>query len=148
VWVCACANRLFCSSGHPNFHIIVHDIVDPITLEVDEIYHLACPSSPVHYQVSCCRYVFAHVDTYLVKFLWRVRCSFAGKCGENLEDKHSWYPQHVGVGQTESRQDIACIGWRCLRKRGGMHRNGFLVAVVEYGFVRSKCGQWNSNVMI
>lgn len=38
--------------GHPNFHLIVHDVVEPIMLEVDQIYHLACPASPPHYQVS------------------------------------------------------------------------------------------------
>jgi len=27
-----------------------HDVVDPIMLEVDQVYHLACPASPVHYQ--------------------------------------------------------------------------------------------------
>jgi len=32
------------------FEVIRHDVVEPITLEVDEIYHLACPASPVHYQ--------------------------------------------------------------------------------------------------
>jgi UDP-glucuronate decarboxylase len=35
---------------HANFDFIRHDIVDPIRLEVDEIYNLACPASPVHYQ--------------------------------------------------------------------------------------------------
>ena len=39
-------------TNHPNFHIISHDIVEPILLEVDEIYHLACPSSPKQYQVK------------------------------------------------------------------------------------------------
>ena len=34
----------------PNFELIRHDIVDPILLEVDEIYNLACPASPGHYQ--------------------------------------------------------------------------------------------------
>ncbi|AFY91592.1 UDP-glucuronic acid decarboxylase family protein [Chamaesiphon minutus] len=36
--------------GHPNFESIRHDITEPIRLEVDRIYHLACPASPVHYQ--------------------------------------------------------------------------------------------------
>lgn len=36
--------------GHPNFELIRHDVVDGIMLEVDQIYHLACPASPVHYQ--------------------------------------------------------------------------------------------------
>ncbi|GIX41535.1 MAG: NAD-dependent dehydratase [Leptospiraceae bacterium] len=37
---------------YDNFEIIRHDIIDPIKLEVDEIYNLACPASPVHYQYN------------------------------------------------------------------------------------------------
>ena len=36
--------------GHPRFELIRHDVTDPIRLEVDRIWHLACPASPVHYQ--------------------------------------------------------------------------------------------------
>ena len=36
--------------GKPNFEFIRHDVTHPIWLEVDEIYNLACPASPVHYQ--------------------------------------------------------------------------------------------------
>ncbi len=35
-----------------NFEFIRHDIVEPIILEVDQIYNLACPASPVHYQYN------------------------------------------------------------------------------------------------
>lgn len=35
-----------------NFEIIRHDITDPIRLEVDQIYNMACPASPVHYQYN------------------------------------------------------------------------------------------------
>ena len=38
--------------GHPYFELIRHDITEPIRLEVDRIYHLACPASPVHYQYN------------------------------------------------------------------------------------------------
>lgn len=38
--------------GRANFELIRHDIVHPIFLEADEIYHLACPASPVHYQYN------------------------------------------------------------------------------------------------
>jgi UDP-glucuronate decarboxylase len=34
----------------PNFELIRHDVIEPILLEVDQIYHMACPASPVHYQ--------------------------------------------------------------------------------------------------
>lgn len=36
--------------GNPRFEIIRHDITHPLRLEADEIYNLACPASPVHYQ--------------------------------------------------------------------------------------------------
>ena len=35
---------------HPRFELIRHDVTKPIDLEVDRIFHLACPASPVHYQ--------------------------------------------------------------------------------------------------
>jgi UDP-glucuronate decarboxylase len=37
---------------NPNFELIRHDITEPIRLEVDQVYHLACPASPVHYQYN------------------------------------------------------------------------------------------------
>ncbi|GAI98742.1 unnamed protein product, partial [marine sediment metagenome] len=38
--------------GQPNFELIRHDLVNPIFLEIDQIYNLACPASPVHYQYN------------------------------------------------------------------------------------------------
>lgn len=38
--------------GHPRFELIRHDVTEPIKLEVDRIWHLACPASPVHYQFN------------------------------------------------------------------------------------------------
>ena len=38
--------------GHQNFELIRHDVTDPITLEIDKIWHLACPASPFHYQLN------------------------------------------------------------------------------------------------
>ncbi|KAF1894924.1 hypothetical protein Lal_00022418 [Lupinus albus] len=37
---------------NPNFELIRHDVVEPILLEVDQIYHLACPASPVYYKYN------------------------------------------------------------------------------------------------
>jgi UDP-glucuronate decarboxylase len=53
-----CVDNLFTGSkdniahlrDHPNFEFVRHDITFPLFLEVDEIYNLACPASPVHYQ--------------------------------------------------------------------------------------------------
>jgi UDP-glucuronate decarboxylase len=36
--------------GHPHFEVLRHDITFPLYIEVDEIYNLACPASPIHYQ--------------------------------------------------------------------------------------------------
>jgi len=38
--------------GNPHFECIRHDVINPIYLEVDQIYNLACPASPVHYQFN------------------------------------------------------------------------------------------------
>jgi UDP-glucuronate decarboxylase len=43
--------------GNPYFEMIRHDITEPIRLEVDQIYHLACPASPVHYQYNAVKTV-------------------------------------------------------------------------------------------
>jgi UDP-glucuronate decarboxylase len=53
-----CADNLFTGSkrniehlhGHPHFEFLRHDVTFPLFVEVDEIYNLACPASPVHYQ--------------------------------------------------------------------------------------------------
>ncbi len=55
-----CVDSLFTGSkinikhlfGNPNFEFIHHDIIMPLEFEVDEIYNLACPASPVHYQLD------------------------------------------------------------------------------------------------
>ena len=38
--------------GHPNFNLIQHDVTVPLHIEVDRIYHLACPASPPHYMYN------------------------------------------------------------------------------------------------
>jgi UDP-glucuronate decarboxylase len=38
--------------NHPNFELMRHDVTHPLWLEVDEVYNLACPASPVHYQYN------------------------------------------------------------------------------------------------
>lgn len=43
-------NNLLHLLNHPFFELIRHDVCDPLRFEVDEIYNLACPASPIHYQ--------------------------------------------------------------------------------------------------
>lgn len=53
-----CVDNFFCSSrrnlehlhDNPRFELMRHDVTLPLYVEVDEIYNLACPASPVHYQ--------------------------------------------------------------------------------------------------
>lgn len=55
-----CVDNLFTGSkrnilpflNNPNFEFIRHDIAFPLHLEIDQIYNLACPASPVHYQYN------------------------------------------------------------------------------------------------
>ena len=62
--------------GNPRFELIRHDVVEPLLLEVDQIYHLACPASPVHYKhnpvktiISFLDYLFVYVYICLLRFL-------------------------------------------------------------------------------
>ena len=43
--------------GHPNFELMRWDVIDPFKVEVDQIYNLACPASPVHYQFNAIKTV-------------------------------------------------------------------------------------------
>jgi UDP-glucuronate decarboxylase len=38
--------------GNPYFELVRHDVINPFVVEVDEIYNLACPASPIHYQYN------------------------------------------------------------------------------------------------
>lgn len=48
--------------AHPNFELYRHDVQQPLTMEVDQIYHLACPASPVHYQRNPVRTIRTSVE--------------------------------------------------------------------------------------
>jgi len=55
-----CLDNLFTGSkaniahllGNPSFEFVRHDVIDPFKYEVDQIYNLACPASPPHYQYN------------------------------------------------------------------------------------------------
>ena len=38
--------------GNPHFELVRHDVISPYFAEIDEIYNLACPASPIHYQYN------------------------------------------------------------------------------------------------
>ncbi|GFS37373.1 UDP-XYL synthase 5 [Actinidia rufa] len=45
--------------GHPRFELIRHDVTEPLLVEIDQIYHLACPASPIFYKYNP---VKVHID--------------------------------------------------------------------------------------
>lgn len=47
-----CKDNIIDLLPDPRFELIRHDVVEPILLEVDQVYNLACPASPVHYQYN------------------------------------------------------------------------------------------------
>jgi UDP-glucuronate decarboxylase len=47
--------------ANPHFELIRHDVIHPLFVEVDKIYHLACPASPVHYQYNAIKTVKTNV---------------------------------------------------------------------------------------
>ena len=64
--------------NQPNFEVIRHDVTEPIRLEVDQIYHLACPASPVHYQSNPVKTIKTNVmgTLYMLGLAKRVKARF------------------------------------------------------------------------
>lgn len=64
--------------GNPNFELIRHDITEPIRVEVDQIYHLACPASPVHYQYNPVKTIKTNVmgTLYMLGLAKRIKARF------------------------------------------------------------------------
>jgi UDP-glucuronate decarboxylase len=64
-----CVDNFFSSSKdnirhlltNPYFELVRHDIIHPLFIEVDKIYHLACPASPIHYQHNAIKTVKTNV---------------------------------------------------------------------------------------
>ncbi|KAL5710928.1 UDP-glucuronate decarboxylase [Ranunculus cassubicifolius] len=47
--------------GHPRFELIRHDVTEPLLVEVDRIYHLACPASPIFYKYNAVKTIKTNV---------------------------------------------------------------------------------------
>ncbi|HIK37727.1 MAG: SDR family oxidoreductase [Geminocystis sp.] len=101
--------------GHPRFELIRHDITEPIRLEVDQIYHLACPASPVHYQYN-------PIKTTKVSFMGtlhmlglakRVKARFLLASTSEVYGDPLVHPQ-----PEEYRGNVNCIGVRACYDEG------------------------------
>ena len=94
---------------HPYFEVIRHDITEPIRLEVDQVYHLACPASPVHYQFNPVKTVKTNVmgTLYMLGLAKRVKARFLLASTSEVYGDPEVHPQ-----PEEYRGNVNCNGIR------------------------------------
>lgn len=98
-----CVDNLFCSRrdniypflGHRNFEFLRHDITHPLYLEVDRIFNLACPASPIHYQYNPVKTVKTNVmgTLNLLGLAKRVRARILQASTSEVYGNPSVHPQ-------------------------------------------------------
>ena len=100
---------------HPYFELIRHDITEPIRLEVDQIYHLACPASPVHYQYNPVKTIKTNVmgTLYMLGLAKRVNARFLLASTSEVYGDPDVHPQ-----PEEYRGNVNTIGIRSCYDEG------------------------------
>lgn len=101
--------------AHPYFELIRHDITEPIRLEVDQIYHLACPASPVHYQYNPVKTIKTNVmgTLNMLGLAKRVKARFLLASTSEVYGDPSVHPQ-----PEDYRGNVNCIGIRSCYDEG------------------------------
>jgi UDP-glucuronate decarboxylase len=101
--------------GHPYFELIRHDITEPIRLEVDQIYHLACPASPVHYQYNPVKTIKVNVmgTLNMLGLAKRVKARFLLASTSEVYGDPDVHPQ-----TEEYKGNVNCIGLRSCYDEG------------------------------
>ncbi|BFM40881.1 NAD-dependent epimerase/dehydratase [Synechocystis sp. LKSZ1] len=101
--------------GHPRFELIRHDITEPIRLEVDQVYHLACPASPVHYQFNAIKTVKTNVigTLNMLGLAKRVKARFLLASTSEVYGDPDVHPQPETY-----RGNVNCIGIRSCYDEG------------------------------
>lgn len=81
--------------GDRSFELVRHDIVEPILLEVDQIYNLACPASPVHYQFNPVKTVKTNVmgTIHMLGLAKRVKARFLQASTSEVYGDPAIHPQ-------------------------------------------------------
>jgi UDP-glucuronate decarboxylase len=100
---------------HPYFELIRHDVTEPIRLEVDQIYHLACPASPVHYQYNPVKTIKTNVigTMNMLGLAKRVKARFLIASTSEVYGDPDVHPQ-----TEEYRGNVNCIGPRSCYDEG------------------------------
>ena len=101
--------------GHPYFELIRHDITEPIRLEVDRIYHLACPASPVHYQYNPVKTIKVNVmgTLNMLGLAKRIKARLLLASTSEVYGDPDVHPQ-----SEEYRGNVNCIGLRSCYDEG------------------------------
>jgi UDP-glucuronate decarboxylase len=101
--------------NHPYFDLVRHDITEPIRLEVDQIYHLACPASPVHYQYNPVKTIKTNVmgTLYMLGLAKRVNARFLLASTSEVYGDPEIHPQ-----SEEYRGNVNPIGIRSCYDEG------------------------------
>lgn len=101
--------------NHPNFELIRHDITEPIRLEVDQIYHLACPASPIHYQYNPVKTIKTNVmgTLNMLGLAKRVKARFFLASTSEVYGDPDVHPQ-----SEDYRGNVNCIGIRSCYDEG------------------------------
>jgi len=100
---------------HHNFELIRHYITEPIRLQVDQIYHLACPASPVHYQFNPVKTIKTNVmgTLNMLGLAKRVKARFLLASTSEVYGDPTVHPQ-----TEEYRGNVNCIGPRSCYDEG------------------------------
>ena len=100
---------------NPEFELVRHDITEPIRLEVDQVYHLACPASPVHYQFNPVKTIKTNVmgTLNMLGLAKRVKARFLLASTSEVYGDPDVHPQ-----SEEYRGNVNCIGPRSCYDEG------------------------------
>ncbi len=100
---------------NPNFELIRHDITEPLRLEVDQIYHLACPASPVHYQYNPVKTIKTNVlgTMNMLGMAKRVKARFLLASTSEVYGDPDVHPQNE-----DYRGSVNCTGIRSCYDEG------------------------------
>jgi UDP-glucuronate decarboxylase len=101
--------------GEPRFELVRHDVVEPILLEVDRIYNLACPASPVHYQQNPVKTIKANVlgALHVLGMAKRVRARVLQASTSEVYGDPAVHPQ-----REDYQGNVSCIGPRACYDEG------------------------------
>ncbi|MBF2055888.1 MAG: SDR family oxidoreductase [Cyanobacterium sp. T60_A2020_053] len=100
---------------HHNFELIRHDITEPIRLEVEQVYHLACPASPIHYQFNPVKTIKTNVmgTLNMLGLAKRTKARFLLASTSEVYGDPEIHPQ-----TEEYRGSVNCIGPRSCYDEG------------------------------